>query len=702
MTIQTLGFTVLTVCALARLEAGETRIFDDRPAGNKWSAEWYPIGNGRLGAMLSGGIAKDVVQFNVDSLWTGGRNVTGDVTDKAANRNYGTMGAYQNFGRLEIETDGLGASKPEGYRRALDLADAVHTVEFRADGRGFVRTAFASRPDDVIAVRYTCDSPMSGRARLVGAHGEAPGTAFSGTLANGLGYAARLIVVADGRRSEDGTFANARTVEFWLRAATGFRLGAADFGMNRSIPSLPDGAPADFEAARKAAAADYRVFGDRAHLTLGEEPEAVRALPTRLRVARCRKGATDVGLQELMFALGRYLLISCSRPGTLPANLQGLWNDSNSPAWHADYHTNINMQMNYWGVWSANMPEMWEAMSDLLVRSVEVAGADTRLAFPGTKGFAYRTSMNMCGGQGWRWNFAGAPWMAAMMYEHYLFTRDRSYLGEKAYPYMKGAAEFMLDRLTEGSDGKLLVKDGWSPEHGPREDGVAHDQQILRELLVGIVGAQKVLGSDPAFATRCADVLARLAPDRIGRWGQLQEWQADRDVQGDDHRHTSHLYAVYPGTTISRANTPELARAASVALDGRKTTGNSRRSWTWPWRAAIRARLGEAEKAGEMVRSLLQYNTLDNLFCDHPPMQMDGNFGITAAIAEMLLQSHETTSDGKVLIHLLPALPKMWPNGEVRGLRARGGYTVDLKWRDGRLAERRISGGDPAGYREVR
>ena len=443
------------------------------------------------------------------------------------------------------------------------------------------------------------------------------------------------------------------------------------------------------------AAAGY----DAIDFSLGAAPAEAASLPTRLRVARCAKGELDIGLQEIMFQFGRYLLIACSRPGTLPANLQGIWNDSNDPPWHCDYHTNINMQMNYWAVETANLPEMWEPMARLMRESMRVASAETRKAFPGSEGFAYRTSMNFIGGQGWRWNFAGAPWMAVMMYDHYLFTLDRAYLEDFAYPYMKGAMEFLFSHLGRREDGMLVVKNGWSPEHGPREDGVAHDQQIARELLKSIVGAQAVLNSDKAFSDRCAGALAELAPDRIGRWGQLQEWQTDRDVQGDSHRHTSHLFAVYPGTTISLSSTPDLAKAASVALDGRTLTGDSRRSWTWPWRAGIRARLGEAEKAGLMVRSLLQYNTLPNLLCIHPPMQMDGNFGITAAIAEMLVQSHETTADGKVLIRLLPALPEMWAAaGEVRGLRARGGYVVDVAWRDGKVSASRVYGGDESGF----
>lgn len=675
-------------------------IWDDRPAGDDWAGGRYPIGNGRLGAMLDGGVMHDRIQFNVDSLWTGDANVTGAAGEADSERTYAGMGAYQNFGELHVEF-----LSPErevrGYRRSLDLASAVHTVSFSRGGRSHVRMAFASVPDDVIGIRYVSQERLSGRVRLQDAHRpDAAGTtSVSGCLANGMGYAARAVVVADGRRMRDGSFREATNVVVWLKAATSFDPSKAGFGLDGAIPALDDAVPGDFGLAMERAAADHRTFFGRVSLELGKRDDSLSALPARLRVSRCRDGETDPGLQALMFQFGRYLLLSSSRPGTLPANLQGLWNDSNTPKWACDYHTDVNIQMNYWPADVANVSETWQALSDYLLNGMPVARADTRKAFPCTRGFAYRTSMNFCGGQGWRWNFAGAPWLAAMMFDHFRFTRDREFLRGKAYPFMKGAAEFMLTRLRKRPDGTLVVRDGWSPEHGPREDGVAHDQQILRELLLAVVEAQRALGDDGEFSRRCAEVLRGLAPDRIGRWGQLQEWQEDRDVKGDDHRHTSHLYAVYPGSTISRSRTPELAAAAAVALDGRALTGDSRRSWTWPWRAAVWARLGEPEKAADMLNGLLAHNTLGNLLCNHPPMQLDGNFGLTAAVAEMLVQSHETTPGGKVLIRLLPALPGIWAEyGFASGLKARGGYVVSLVWRDGKIEKYGISGGDPSGY----
>ena len=642
-------------------------IWDDRPGGD-WQSTWYPLGNGRLGCMVDGGTGKLRVQFNVDSLWTGDENISSAVSDGEANANYKKMGAYQNFGELEIEMDGLPKGDVKDYRRELDISDAVYSDSFRIGGVQAKRRIFASAPDDCIVIAIDAPCARQARLSLKGAHGEpaertdgesVSPLSFSGRLPNGLEYAARA----------DVSRAGGRTVVV-LRAKTG--------GRQLDAPSAID---ADIALERHVA--DYRKIFGRMRLGLGAGDKTV---PTRLRLARVKKGAEDPSLVALQFAFGRYLLISCSRPGTLPANLQGLWNNSNSPAWHSDYHTDINIQMNYWGADSANLFECFTPFSDWMVNTLSVAEKGTRAAFPGSKGYAYRMSANAVGGGGWRWNFAGAPWMAAQCYDHWLFTRDDKYLRDVCWPVMKGAAEFVIaTQLKERPDGTVVVKNGWSPEHGPREDGVAHDQQIMRELFRSIIAAAKTLGIDDAFTREVARLEPKLLKDKIGSWGQLQEWETDRDKKGDKHRHTSHLYAVYPGSTISRKATPELAQAAKVALAGRATTGDSRRSWTWPWRAALWARLGEGPKAGAMLDSLLRYNTLDNMFATHPPFQIDGNLGMVGAVCETLVQSHETDGDGKVVIRILPAIPPSWREGFARGIRARGGYTVDLSWKCGKL-----------------
>lgn len=641
----TLAIFLLTAASAYCAGGGYSRsriIWDNRP-GDVWESSWYPLGNGRLGCMVDGGAAKMRIQFNVDSLWTGDENISGATDDSAADANYAKMGAFQNFGELEISLCGVASGGVARYRRELDFEKAVYSDSFKSGGVAVRRRVFASAPDDAIFILV--DSP--GRTLSVslrGAHGEnvsvdGNSSCFSGRFGNNLEYAARADVFVEGT-----------SAVIVLRAKTGSaKFDALD-------------AP-DVEKAMARHVADYRGYFARMSLDLGEGDLSV---PTRVRLERVRNGAKDPALVALQFDFGRYLLISCSRPGTLPANLQGIWNNSNKPAWHSDYHTNINLQMNYWGADAANLSECFEPLPDWMLATLPVAEAETRATFPGSKGYAYRTSANAAGGGGWRWNFAGAPWLAAQCYDHWLFTRDDDYLENVCWPLMKGAAEFMIStQLKERADGTIVVKDGWSPEHGPREDGVAHDQQIVRELFRSILAAAATLGIDDGFTRQVSRIEPKLLQDKIGSWGQLQEWETDRDQKGDKHRHTSHLYAVYPGSTISRSSTPALARAAAVALDGRALTGDSRRSWTWPWRAAIWARLGYGDKAGEMLDSLLRYNTMDNLFATHPPFQIDGNLGMVAAVCEMLLERQ---------------IPASWPHGAVKGLKTRNGETIDFEW----------------------
>lgn len=625
----------------------ENVIWDNQP-GRGWENSWYPLGNGRLGCMVDGGAKNLKLQFNVDSLWTGDKNLTKDIHDNRADANYSTMGAYQNFGELNIAIEGLGEGAVTDYRRQLNVSTAVYDDQFKIADDNFKRRIFASAPDDAIFIFISDVKKRGVRLTLKGAHGEGEksdnnSVSFSGTLPNGLKYAARADVA--------NNFKSRGLTVVVLRAVTG----------TDTIGEVPS--PINPSKALQRHVADYKKYYDRMTLDLGEGDKTI---PTRERLAKVKNGGKDVPLVALMFNFGRYLLISCSRPGTLPANLQGIWNNSNNPPWHADYHTNINIQMNYWGADSANLSDCFTPLSDWMLMSMPTAAEGSRMAFPDSKGYAYRTSANAFGGGGWRWNFAGAPWMAAQCYDHYLFTRDKKYLKEVCWPLMKGAAEFILStQLKERPDGTIVVKDGWSPEHGPREDGVAHDQQIMRELFRSILSAAKELGINDTFVKEVARVEPKLLKDKIGKWGQLQEWEADRDVKGDQHRHTSHLYAVYPGSTISRKATPELAEAAKVALAGRTTTGDSRRSWTWPWRAALWARLGEGDKAGEMLESLLRYNTLDNMFATHPPFQIDGNLGMVAAVCEILLEK---------------SIPSDWKGGSVKGLRTREGKTVDFSW----------------------